>query len=94
MVIPYPTIFNTLLPSLLCASWCMLAVVSAFAHVHVLAARLLEPEVTTHKSESVIHGPLCSALLSLSLSLLCSALSLYVSLFLYISAAEGFVVET
>lgn len=75
MGIPYPTIFNTLLILLLCVNklWCMHAVVCA--HPLVLTGRLHEPEVTTHKSESVTLQGSPSPSPSLSLFLFLSSIS-------------------
>lgn len=68
---PHPTVFITLLPSLLraCKSWSMLSVARTFAHVHVLTGRLLKPEVTTHKSVFSFFASLNGAFYSPSLPL-------------------------
>lgn len=68
---PHPTVFITLLSSLLraCKSWSMLSVARTFAHVHVLTGRLLKPEVTTHKSVFSFFSSLNGAFYSPSLPL-------------------------
>lgn len=66
-------------PVCACKLWCMPAV--ACAHVLLLKDRLLKPEVTTHKSESVIDGSFSPSF------------SPFFSLF-DISAAESFEEET